>query len=137
MKLAGLPLLTGLVRKIQRGNKAYYAANSSHPAFKDLKCVLIKTVVFSNKVENELAKIKNKIIYGFIYGSTASNSDTSMSDIDLFLIGNIRFEDAGYLSYSLSLELGREVNTVIYSLKDFKEKMKEKYPFIIEVIQSF
>src|SRR5262249_46903218 len=107
---------SGLVKKILRGNKTYYQANASHSVFKDLKQVLIRTIIFSDRIEGELLSIKKKIVYGFIYGSTARNTDTPTSDVDLFLIGNLSFEEAGHLSYPLSLELGKEVNTVIYAL---------------------
>ena len=127
---------SGLVKKILRGNKAYYQANATHSAFNDLKQVLIRTIIFSDRIESELSLIKNKIAYGFIFGSTARHTDTPTSDVDLFLIGNLTLEEAGHLSYPLSIELGREVNTVIYTLKDFRKKMKEQHTFITEVVQN-
>lgn len=127
---------SGLVRKILRGNKAYYQANPMHAAFKDLKQILIKTIIFSDKLKYELSLIKNKIVYGFIFGSTACNTDDSASDVDLFLIGNLTLKEAGHLSYPLSIELGREVNTIVYSLKDFRKKIKEQHTFITEVIHN-
>jgi predicted nucleotidyltransferase len=126
----------GLVNKILRGNKAYYRANASHSVFNDLKKVIIRTIVFSEKLENELTSIKDKIIYGFIFGSIARNHDHPASDVDIFLIGNLTFEEAGNLTFPLSMELGKEVNTVIYSLKEFRNKIKEKHTFITEVIQN-
>lgn len=127
---------SGLITKILRGNKAYYQANSKHAAFEDLKHILIRVVVFSNTLERELSLIKHKIVYGFIFGSTACNSDGSSSDVDLFLIGNLTLSEAGHLSYPLSIELGREVNTVVCSLKDFRNKIKEQNTFISEVIHN-
>ncbi len=126
----------GLVTKILRGNKAYYQANTAHSVFKDLKQVLIRTIIFSDKLERELSLIKNKIDYGFIFGSTACNTDNPSSDVDLFLIGNLTLKEAGHLSYPLSIELGREVNTVVYTLKDFRKKIKEQNTFITEVIHN-
>lgn len=81
-----------------------------------------------------MSVIRDKIIYGFIFGSTACNSDDSTSDVDIFLIGDLTFEEAGNLSYPLSLELGREVNTVIDTLNDFRKKIKAQHTFINEVI---
>jgi predicted nucleotidyltransferase len=127
---------SGLIRKIWRGNKSYYQANATHPAFKDLKQLLIKTVVLSDNLEKEYSQIREKIHFGFIFGSTAKNADTSLSDIDLFLIGTLTLEEAGYLSYPLSVELGREVNTVVCTIKDFKAKIKQQHTFIREVIHN-
>ncbi len=127
---------SGLVRKIMRGNKAYYQTNASHTAFKDLKQMAIKTIIFSSKFEKELNQIKDKITYGFIFGSTAANRDTPESDIDLFLIGNISYEKAGLLTIPLSLEFGRPINTIIYPLKDFTRKLNDKQTFITEVISK-
>ena len=126
----------GLITRILRGHKAYFRANMKHAAFKDLKRVVLKTIIFSDPIDQELSSIQSKVKYGFIFGSTAIDTDSSDSDIDLFLIGDLSYQEAGRFSFPLSMKLGREVNTAIYSLKDFKKKIKEKSPFILEVIQG-
>lgn len=125
---------SGLVKKIQRGNKAYYQSNAAHSVFKDLKQVLIRTIIFSDKIEPELSSIRHKIRYGFIFGSTATHHDSPTSDLDIFLVGDLTFEEAGLLSFPLSIELGKEVNTVIYKIKDFKKKVKEQHLFVTNVV---
>lgn len=125
---------SGLVKKTMHGNKAFYKANRTHTAFKDLKQLAIKTIINSEKFEPDLSLIKHKIIYGFIFGSTARNCDTPDSDIDLFLVGNLSHEEASLFAFPLSIELGREVTTVIYPLKDFKTKVKQRHTFITEVL---
>lgn len=127
---------SGLIKKILRGHKAYYQSNSSHSVFQDLKKVILRTIIFSDKIENEFSSIKHKITYGFIFGSTARNQDLAESDLDIFLIGKLTYEEAGLLSYPLSLELGREVNSVIYATNEFKKKVKEQDVFVTEVIQN-
>lgn len=127
---------SGLINKIIRGNKAYYQANATHSVFHDLKKVIVRIIIFGDKIENELSLIKHKINYGFIFGSTARNNDAPSSDVDIFLIGDLTLKEAGNLSYPLSIELGREVNTVVYTLKDFRKKIKEQNTFITEVIKN-
>ncbi len=127
---------SGLITRIVRGNRAAYQANAEHAAFKDLKHLLLKTVIFGDKLEKEVNLIRDKIQYGFIFGSTALDVDSSESDLDLFLIGDVTRDEVGQFSFELSGELMREVNTVIYSLKNFKKKIKEGNPFIKRVLNG-
>lgn len=104
-------------------------------SFQNLEQVL-KEVILTEPIMNELGPIKDKIIYGFIFGSIAKHVHTTSSDIDLFIIGDVSYKDLSRFSYFLSLELIREINTVIYSLDDFLSKLSKENSFIIDVIQN-
>lgn len=129
-------IASGLVKKSCRDKKTYYRANNSNFVFQDLKQLLLKTVIFSKPVDQELSVIKDKIVYGFIFGSTASGDDSSESDIDIFLIGNLQFEETSGFSLVLSQELGREVNIVLLTPSDFQRKLSQNNVFICNVIQN-
>jgi predicted nucleotidyltransferase len=127
---------SGLITRIVRGGKTTYHANAEHAAFRDLKHLILKAVIFSDKLKKEVSLIQDKVKYGFIFGSTAFDKDSSESDIDLFLIGNMTRQEVSQFSFELSGELMREVNTVICPFSEFKEKLKAGSPFIKEVIAS-
>jgi uncharacterized protein len=126
----------GLIEKTKSGNRSYYKANRKHPAFQDIKHALYKTVLFGDLLKEALNPIKNNITFGFIYGSLASGKESSNSDLDLLIIGDLGIRDiANILSESVR-KLGREINPTVYSEKEFKKKIKEKNPFIKEILHQ-
>ena len=126
----------GLITKERVGNRIYYKANRMHPAFEDIKRALFKTVIIGDALKKKLDFLKSKILYCFIYGSTARAEERSSSDIDLFLIGNLGLRDVASMLGSIREELGREVNPTVYSINEFKNKLKERNIFITTIIQE-
>lgn len=73
----------GLLNRQQRGKMYFYSINSADPIFRQFK--ILNTIVLLRSLINELKKATRKII---LYGSCAEGTDTSKSDIDLFIISN-------------------------------------------------
>jgi predicted nucleotidyltransferase len=127
---------TGLITKVMRGNRAYYRANRKHPAFEDIKRVLLKTVVIGEALKTALIPLKKKVHFAFIFGSIARSEETADSDIDLFLVGDLKLREMATFLGSFRDQVGREINPVIYPVSEFKEKLKQKNNFLIEVLNS-
>ncbi len=127
---------TGLIEKTKSGNRSYYKANQKHPAFQDIKHALFKTVLFGDLLKEDLKPIKKKITFGFIYGSMASGKESSNSDIDLFIIGDLGIRDIANILSESRRKLGREINPTVYSEKEFNKKVKNKNPFVKEILHS-
>lgn len=127
---------TGLINQIKSGNRFCYKANKRHPAFEDIKKALLKTVLLGDLLKVALVPIKGKIQFGFIYGSLASGDESSSSDIDLFLVGNLGLRDIASLLSKIGNDLRREINPTVYSEKEFKKKIKDGNPFIKEILQK-
>ena len=125
-----------LVSKHKSGNRVYYKTNREHPAFEDIKQALLKTILFGEKLKEALKPIENKIIFSFIYGSIAKGTDSKASDVDLFIIGDVKLRDISVSLGSLRGEIGREINISAYSKKQFLKKKEEGNNFISEVIAS-
>jgi hypothetical protein len=83
----------GVVEESTRGNRVYCRANRSHPAFEDLKAVIFKTVGVGDALRTHLAGIRDKAKVAFIYGSVARGEETTSSDIDIMLIGDVSGRD--------------------------------------------
>jgi predicted nucleotidyltransferase len=126
----------GLITKSQNGNRVYYKANRTHPAFEDIKRLLFKTVLFGDFLQSTFKPLKNKILFAFIYGSFARSEEGRGSDIDIFFIGNLSMRELSSLFGPLSRELNLEINPNIYSLEEFQAKWKDKNHFLNEVIES-
>ena len=127
---------TGLITKTKSGNRVYYKANRKHPGFEEIKKALLKTVIFGDTIKKALIPLKKKIQFGFIYGSVARAEESPISDIDLFLVGDLGIRDVASILGNVSHQLEREINPTIYPLREFKKKLKEKNSFIIEVIHG-
>lgn len=125
---------SGLIEKNKSGNRVYYRANKKHPAFQDIKNALFKTVLFGDLLKGSLNTLGKKIKFGFIYGSFASGKESSTSDIDLFIIGDLGIRDIASILNEYGRKLGREINPTVYSEKEFKSKITQKNPFINEIL---
>lgn len=125
---------TGLIQKSIHYRKTYYQADTKHVAYEDIKQLVVKAKIFSDQFEEDIEKIKTKINYGFIYGSFAKGTNTPFSDIDIFLIGDLTYQDTGPFIFKLSRELAQEVNIVIFTEEEFLRGIGNKNSFISKVL---
>lgn len=125
-----------LIKKEPRGNRVYYSANRKHPAFDDLKRVIIKTLWIGEFLRLVLSPLNNRVKFAFIYGSFARSEETLESDIDLLIVGDLKLKEASSVLGPVSRELGREFNPVIYTPDEFQERLKKRNHFITEVIKG-
>lgn len=126
----------GLVTKSREGNRVYYTADRTHPAFEDLQQVFLKTVALGDILRQALVPMSDKIRLAFIYGSLARGEETAGSDIDLFLVGDTTLREVTRLMGPIGRNLGREFNPVVYPPREFRRKVEDRVPFIKEVLEG-
>jgi predicted nucleotidyltransferase len=126
----------GLVVRTPRGNRVYYRANRSHPAFEDLKRVILKTMGLGNALRAALAPLAGRVRVAFIYGSFARGEETAGSDIDLLLVGDLTLREASAVLGPAGRDLGREFNATVYPPEEFRTKAREGHHFISEVLKG-
>lgn len=126
----------GLVRKQRRGNRVYYSADRHHPAFEELKKLLLKTVALGDHLRARLERDRGKVRLAFVFGSVASGTESADSDIDLMLIGSIGSRELSTILAPLGREVGREFNPVLYSEDEFVRKAKTGNHFIREILTA-
>ncbi len=117
------------------GNLLYYSLNTGHPLFEELKSIVSKTVGVEGSLRKILLSIKN-IKISFIYGSFASEQLKATSDIDLMIIGNPNISILNEKIAGLEKRLKREINTTIYSWKEYKDKKEDKGGFILDLLEN-
>ena len=120
----------GLVTLRPSGNRRYFKVNSDHLLFPELKTLIVKTVGVRDVLINYLMPHAQNIDCAFIYGSMASGTSTSESDIDLFIIGDISPRGLSSIFREVSDEIGREVNYYIMNREEYSRRMKDKDHFI-------
>ena len=77
----------------------------------------------------------DSIVTAFIYGSIASGQERSASDIDLMVVGNVKFEDVIRLIHPYQEELRREINPHVYTAAEFRRKARESDSFIARILK--
>jgi len=72
----------------------------------------------------------------FIFGSAARDEQSAESDIDLMVIGEATLRDLTPGLKRAEDELGRQVNAVIYSEEEWRERCRRKDPFVMNVLNG-
>ncbi|NVM04473.1 MAG: nucleotidyltransferase domain-containing protein [Candidatus Helarchaeota archaeon] len=135
MELTNLESM-GLIRKRISGNQHYYSSNIQHPLFHDLKNIFAKTIGLKNIIADCFEPFKSKIKFSFIYGSIARGNDTSSSDIDLLIIGNVSSRKISSILLSAGSKLNREINFSVFSLEEIEKRIKNSEHFITSVFKE-
>jgi predicted nucleotidyltransferase len=124
-----------LIKKLARGNRIYYKLNKKHPIYEELKVIFLKMTGIAEVLKNNLER-KDSIKLAFIYGSYARGDELATSDIDLMVIGDISSKELSSFLAKPKQELKREINYVVFSVEEFKEKVKDKNHFLNTVLRD-
>ena len=126
---------SGILISEYRAKSRFFKLNKNHPLYKEFKTIFFKTFGAEGKLREILKNIK-EIKIAFIFGSFAKSKEDSFSDIDLMIIGDPN-EDLLISKISkLESRLDREINYHIFSLADWKKKLKEKDSFLENILSQ-
>ena len=118
------------------GNQVYYLANRDCPVFEELASILRKTSGIVDVLANALAPLAEKIITAFVFGSVSSGKESTGSDVDVLIIGDLSFAEAVAALYAAQTTLGREINPKIYGMAEWTELKDNKNAFIQEILRK-
>src|SRR3989338_3629286 len=114
-------LKINLVNKYEKGNLNIYSINKKSIILNELRQMFIKTDYLGEIIKKEL---EDKVKYAFIYGSFAKGEETEASDIDLFVVGDIKEDELIKIIQRIEKIVTREVNYVLWNEKTFKQRAK-------------
>jgi predicted nucleotidyltransferase len=84
-------------------------------------------VALVDPIRKSLEPHSDRIKAAFIYGSLAKGTDTAHSDIDLMIIGDeLDYSDLYSAAQDVEAALGRKINPIFLSAKDWQRKAAEK-----------
>jgi predicted nucleotidyltransferase len=126
----------GILRRTARGNHVFYQANPTSPIFEELKSIFLKTAGLADELRRALAPLTERIQVALIYGSAARGSLRAPSDVDLLLVGEVPFGDVVSALATAQSSLGREINPVVYSAKEFRSKLRGRHHFLTTVMRE-
>ncbi|TMH11810.1 MAG: MarR family transcriptional regulator [Betaproteobacteria bacterium] len=124
----------GLLERERVGNQVRYAANSSNAIYPELASILRKTVGVADVLADALAPVAASIAAAFVFGSVARGTETAGSDVDVLLIGSLGFGEAVKLLYPAQTTFGREINPKVFTVAEWRSKLKSKDPFVKDVL---
>ncbi len=127
---------TGILISTTEGKQKYYQANRQSPLFNELHGLIVKTTGVADVLRSALAPSVGQIRVAFIFGSIASGNEDKASDIDMMVAGDISFGDVVSLLSKAEEKLGREINSVVYPIAEFKQKVKEDHHFVKTVLEG-
>lgn len=126
---------SGFLTKEKKANLTYFKINKSNPLLLEIKSIIDKTIGLKVILKKELSGIKD-IDFAFLFGSYVKENFKSDSDIDLYVIGEIK-EDGLYKKIRKTEEqIHREINYHLSTRKEFKEKSKQSF-FYNEILSKY
>ena len=120
----------GAVRRRREGKMYFYSIDSSKAAITEFKKVV--NLMLVDPLVEELKKMSNRIV---LYGSCALGTDTSESDLDLFVVSNSR-EDVSNAISNFRFPRGYEdvhIQSLIRTPVELLEGGESERAFIEEV----
>jgi len=127
-------LAAGIISMTKVGNQHHYKAYAACPIYAELLGIVKKTFGIVDVISLALSPFTERIDWAFIFGSVASGKETSTSDIDLMIIGDVGFTEIVTGLYSIQETLGREVNPKIYSKEEWTQMKNKKDAFVKEIL---
>ncbi len=118
-----------------QGNQRYFFINKQFPFLKEYESIILKGVGFE-KILNDKLKIVSGIEEAYLFGSYIKDKLSLGSDLDILIIGDfdgLKLQKALILVQSL---IGREINSVELSRKEFWDKRKNKDPFLEDIFSG-
>ena len=126
----------GILEQRRDGRRVYVKTDRSSPVFADLRGLLEKTAGVIPVLRGELETLGKSIHLAFVYGSIARSEETSVSDIDLMVVGTTGLSDLIPALRNSERLLGRPVNPFVYSSEEFQERARSGDHFLTTVLKG-
>lgn len=125
----------GIVTSSRVANLKYFHINRNSPVYAELRSLFLKTEGVAGLVRDKIAG-HGGLKDAFIFGSFASGDEGPSSDVDLFLVGDIDDRTVARNMKEVEDFLGRQVNYVVMSAREFEKRLRDKEPFVTRVMSS-
>ena len=126
----------GLLLRESVGNQVRYRANQNCPIYLELAEIFRKTAGLADLLREALAPMSDRIRCAFLFGSIARHAETASSGVDLFVVGDVSFTEVVMAVSPLHERLGREVNPVVMTLKQFRSARENGERFIKRILSE-
>jgi predicted nucleotidyltransferase len=125
----------GILVSEQRGRSKIFSVDTTCPIAPELRAIVLKTEGVGKAIRIMLAEVDG-VQEAYIFGSFASGTADSDSDLDLMIIGDVKLESVARLVFQAEKELNRPVNYLLFTEAEWHKKIWSKDPFAMNVIDS-
>jgi hypothetical protein len=125
----------GLLDRRQSSNKIFYTVNTSHPLYSELLSMLAK----EHGLGADIIKNKDnlgKLEFAMISLAFLKGRESTALDVDLFLVGDINFENASKIVKSYEKKVGKEINYSVMTSDEFLFRKRKNDSFIFKVLSQ-
>ncbi len=126
----------GLLTRSDRGNQVLYQANRACPVFAELAGLFRKTGGLADVLRAALLGLADRIRFALVFGSVARGAETSLSDVDVLVVGEADFAEVVMALHPCQEVLGREVNPVVYSEAEWRARVDRDDPFVRDILHN-
>ncbi len=127
---------SGILVHRREGTRVYFKAETRSPVFPEMRQLFEKTAGLIPLLEEMLKPFGNKISCAFVYGSVARGQEHTLSDVDLMVVGRAGLADLSPALRKTERHLRREINVMVYSPQEFREKVKSRDHFLTMVLRG-
>ncbi|WP_313343389.1 nucleotidyltransferase domain-containing protein [Stenotrophomonas sp.] len=127
---------SGLLLRSAQGNQVHYRANRACLLFDDLAAMFRKTHGVVPVLRDALVSVADHVSLAWVFGSVAKGTEVNGSDIDLLVLGDLRFVDLVRAIHPAQEVLRREINPVLYSKEEFMRRAQNGDAFATELLAT-
>jgi len=127
---------TGLLLRSHVGNQVLYQANRDCPIFEELAAIFRKTIGLATLLQDALLGLSDKIDLAFVFGSMATGRQSSASDVDVMVLGDLELLDVVKALSPLQPVLGREINPVVMTTDRFVSQLDKQERFAMRLVDE-
>jgi predicted nucleotidyltransferase len=124
---------SGILASETIGRTRRYRVNAASPIAADVRGLVLRTIGAEALIRAALGGVAG-IEEAWIFGSHARGTERSSSDIDLLLIGPVDRAALSERLVEVEQELGRDVNTVVYTRSELADLEAAGDPFVLDVL---
>lgn len=128
---------SGIIVSERIGNVRRFRPNKESVVYDELASIVRKTFSLVSVLHSVLGPMRRALTVAFVYGRTAKEQEATSDAIELLLIGeNTTY---GELLNRLPVAeriLRRKINPNLYSLPDFKRRVRERQGFIMNMLDD-
>jgi predicted nucleotidyltransferase len=126
----------GIIERSEQGRHVYFRANEACPIFDELRGIAVKTTGVAAALKAALEPLAERIAVAFVFGSIARGEERRASDVDLMVIGDASFAEVSSAVRAAEQALRREINLVVYPVREFQAKARQGHSFVARVIEG-
>jgi len=126
----------GILKRSVRGNQVHFQANSGCPVFSEIKGLVLKTSGGAGALRAALEPVAGRISVAFVHGSVVRGEEKRGSDVDVVVVGEVSFAEVVSALARTQAAIGREVNPLVYSEREYRARRRKGGHFLRNVLRS-